>query len=159
MEGDLVKITVDHTAARFECGDSTLVCRLLDGSYPAYNQLIPAQFAGTATSGKRQLLSALDRLSVLADAKSNLVSLEIYPDKIVGRVDSAQVGNGVETVPAAANVSEPEKIGFNNAYLMGGLRIMDGDFTVNFNASNQPVVFKSNDLDFIYLVMPVQIVR
>lgn len=159
MEGDLVKVTVDHIAARFECGDSTLVCRLLEGSYPQYNQLIPVKFAGTANASKRQLLGALDRLNVLADQKSQLVSLEIFPDKIIGRSQSADVGNGVEKIPAESNVYEPIQIGFNNAYLINGLKVIGGDFSINFNANNQPVVFKDKDIDFTYLVMPVQLVR
>jgi len=159
MDGDLVSITVDDAAARFECGDSTLVCRLLDGAYPQYNQLIPVRFSGQVSTGKRQLLSALDRLSVLADQKSSLVALEIGQNSIVGRVKSADVGNGVETVSATSTVTDPLEIGFNNAYLINGLRVMDGDFSIHFNESNQPVVFKSNDVDFTYLVMPVQLVR
>ena len=76
LEGDTVYLSVNEVNARFEVGETTLICRLLDGHYPQYRQLIPNQFSRKVTVTKRQLLTALDRLQVLTDQKSSLASIK-----------------------------------------------------------------------------------
>ena len=67
--GSDVTVHFDHSQVVFEWTDQRLTSRLLEGQYPNYRQLVPRQFSRQITAERRLLLSALERIAVLADQK------------------------------------------------------------------------------------------
>lgn len=159
---DLVSLVVNDTQVIFELGDQRLTSRKLDGAYPAYQQLIPRQFSRTVSLDRKRLISALERVSVLADQKNNLVkfTLETTTNQLHVAVEAQDLGNGEESM-AAEILGEGGEIAFNIKYLMDGLKAMpSNDIQMQLNEGNQPVIFTPlGGLKMTYLVMPVQLVR
>ena len=155
-----VTLQMDRGQAIFECGDQRLTSRLLEGQYPNYNQLIPRQFARQVTIERRSLVSALERIAVIADRKNNVVklSLDAEAQSLALSVDAQDVGNGQETMPVQFS-GESMDVAFNVRYLLDGLKVLtSSEVQLQLNEPNSPVILTPvGDLQMTYLVMPVQI--
>lgn len=155
-----VIVRFDRGQAVFEWTDQRLTTRLLEGQYPNYRQLVPKQFSHQATVDRRQFLSALERIAVLADQKNNIAKLTLSNSKeILGlSVDAPDVGSGEETIPAQIT-GEDLIIAFNVRYLVDGLKTLStSEIQMQFNTSTSPAIFTPlGGLKLTYLVMPVQV--
>jgi DNA polymerase-3 subunit beta len=159
---DLVALIVDETQVIFEMGDQRLTCRKLDGAYPAYQQLIPRQFSRTVSVERKRLLSGLERVSVLADQKNNLVKFSLLTEsnQLQLSVEAQDLGNGRESMGVEI-LGDSCDIAFNIKYLLDGLKALpSNDIQIHLNEANQPVIFTPlGGLKMTYLVMPVQVPR
>lgn len=157
---DNILMSCDDNKAIFEIGENRLICRVLEGAYPAYWQLIPKLFSRTVTVNKKKLSSAIDRVSVLSDQKNGLVKFNINSDEITLSVDAKDFGSAKERLSIDL-IGEATEIAFNSAYLKSGLNhIASAEIQINLNEGNQPVTFTPLGGDkMIFLCMPVQILR
>jgi DNA polymerase-3 subunit beta len=144
----------------FEWENQRLTSRTLEGQYPAYRQLIPRQFERQITLDRRQLLSALERIAVLADQKNNIVkfSIDSVDQEIDLSVEAQDVGSGRESLQAQIS-GESIDIAFNVKYLMEGLKALPSpDIQMQINTATSPAVLTPlGSLKMTYLIMPVQI--
>jgi DNA polymerase III subunit beta len=150
----------DRGQVVFLWADQVLTSRSLDGTYPNYGQLIPDSFNRSICVDRRALVSALERVAVLADQHNNVVRLstEAGSTQLQVQADAQDVGRGSEAL-AAEIQGEPIQIAFNVRYLLDGLKAMTAEqVTLHCNAPTTPAVLRPLDeADFTYLVMPVQI--
>ena len=158
--GEAVSLFCDRGQVVFQWADQVLTSRSLDGAYPNYRQLIPESFARSLRLDRRALVSALERVAVLADQHNNVVKLSSDPatGQLAISADAQDVGSGSESL--AADVSgDPIQIAFNVRYVLEGLKAMAGErVELRCNAPTTPVVLApQDDPAFTYLVMPVQI--
>ncbi|QZZ21524.1 DNA polymerase III subunit beta [Leptothermofonsia sichuanensis E412] len=158
--GDSVAVTFDQSQVVFEWADQRLTSRLIEGQYPNYQQLVPRQFARQMTCDRRLLLSALERIAVLADQKNNIVKLTMdsVNQQLSLSVDAQDVGSGKETIPAQITGDDLE-IAFNVKYLMDGLKVVTtSEVQMQLNTATSPaIVTPLGGVKMTYLVMPVQI--
>ena len=155
-----VSLFCDRGQVVFQWADQVLTSRSLDGTYPNYRQLIPESFARSLGLDRRALVSALERVAVLADQHNNVVKLSSDPatGTLAVSADAQDVGSGSESL--AAEVSgDPIQIAFNVRYVLEGLKAMTAErVELRCNAPTTPVVLApQDDPAFTYLVMPVQI--
>jgi len=150
----------DASQLMFELDDWRLTSRKLEGNYPDYHQLIPQEFAYQITLERRSLLSALDRVAVMADRQNNIVKFSLDSDnqQLSLSVDAQAVGNAQERMPAEIGGGSIE-VAFNSRYLADGLKALRSDnIQMQLNSPTQPVVFSPlGELKMTYLVMPVQL--
>jgi DNA polymerase III subunit beta len=159
-DSDMVSLQFDESQIIFDLGDRRLTSRKLEGSYPAYEQLIPNKFSRTLAVDRKRLIGGLELVSVLADQKNNLVKFILDSDKgqLSLTVDAKDVGKAREAMPAEIT-GESIEIAFNVKYLMDGLKALAAqEIKMHLNESTQPVIFTPlGGLKMTYLVMPVQI--
>ncbi|PLZ95264.1 DNA polymerase III subunit beta [Fischerella thermalis CCMEE 5268] len=155
-----VALYFDQGQVVFEFGNQRLTSRTLEGQYPAYHLLIPKQFQRELTLERKQLLSSLERIAVLADQKNNLVKVSLNGDaqEITLSVESQDVGSAMETIPAQIS-GEDIDIAFNIKYLMEGLKALPASsILMQMNTNLTPVIFTPlGGLKMTYLAMPVQL--
>lgn len=157
---DAVNLHFEQGQIVFQGGDHRLTTRTLEGQYPAYRQLIPHRFQHQITIDRRQLLSAVERIAVLADQKNNIVkfSIDSVNEQLFLSVEAQDVGSGRESMPAQVSGDSLE-IAFNVKYLIDGLKALStSDIQMQMNAANTPVILTPlGGLKMIYLIMPVQL--
>ena len=150
----------DRGQVVFLWADQVLTSRSLDGTYPNYRQLIPDSFSRTIALDRRALVSALERVAVLADQHNNVVKLSAEPatGQLLIQADAQDVGSGSEAL-AASITGDAIQIAFNVRYLLDGLKAMACDqVLLQCNAATTPAILTPVEGDqFTYLVMPVQI--
>jgi len=158
--GDSVAVQLDPSQVVFEWTDQRLTSRLLEGQYPNYRQLVPRQFSRQMTVDRRLLLSALERIAVLADQKNNIVKLTMdsVNQQLSLSVDAQDVGSGKETISAQITGDDLD-IAFNVKYLMEGLKVLTtSDVQFQLNTATSPAILTPlGGVKMTYLVMPVQI--
>jgi DNA polymerase-3 subunit beta len=155
-----VAVQCDCAQVTFTSGDRRLTSRLLDGAYPNYRQLLPAQFEREVTLDRKQLVAALERVAILADRKNNIVKLTIdtLAQEVKLSVEAPDLANGSETLTVQAS-GESMDIAFNVRYLLDGLKVMDSaEVQLRLNGAVQPAVLQPlGSTKMSYLIMPVQI--
>ncbi|HBE21120.1 MAG TPA: DNA polymerase III subunit beta [Cyanobacteria bacterium UBA11149] len=144
----------------FQSGDHRLTSRTLEGQYPAYRQLLPSQFEHQIQIDRRNLLSAVERIAVLADQKNNVVkfSIDSLNQTIDLSVEAQDVGSGTESMSAEIS-GESLDIAFNVKYLIDGLKALStSHISLEMNSANSPVIITPiGGTKMTYLIMPVQI--
>lgn len=160
QNGNAISVQFDQGQVVFEWTDQRLTSRLLEGQYPNYRQLVPRQFTHQLTIDRRAFLTALERISVLADQKNNIVKVQLDPltEQLTLSVDAQDVGSGREAIPAQIS-GEGMDIAFNVRYLLDGLKAINTTHVqMQLNTATSPVVLSPlGDLKMTYLVMPVQV--
>ncbi len=150
----------DQGQVVFEWSEQRLTSRTLEGQYPPYRQLIPRQFERQVTLERRQLLSALERIAVLADQKNHIVKFNIdsVNQELALSVDAQDIGSGRELLSAQIS-GESIELAFNIKYLMDGLKALpSSEIQMQLNTAISPVILTPlGSVKMTYLIMPVQI--
>lgn len=122
-DGDfLISVTEGHV--HFVSGKRTLSSRLASGQFPNYELVLPKDNNLKATVSAAELASAIRRVNLMADERSHAVKLDFGPDGITVAAQSAEAGEGSDTVNADYN-GEPITAGFNATYLLDVLTLTD----------------------------------
>jgi DNA polymerase III, beta subunit len=156
-----ITMRADDSNAIFELPNGTLITRLLDGTYPNYRQLIPTSLGRKITLERKLLMSALERISVLADTKNNIVKITVDNDaqEISLSVESPDVAAGREALAAQVSGDDLE-IAFNVKYLADGLKTLHtNEIQLQLNLANNPALACAywRGMSRLILLMPVQI--
>jgi DNA polymerase-3 subunit beta len=121
---------------------------------------VPRQFSRQLTVDRRLFLSALERISVLADQKNNIVKLSLNQacQEFALSVDAQDVGSAKETISAQIS-GEDLDVAFNVKYLLDGLKVITtADVQLQLNTATSPAILSPlGGVKMTYLVMPVQI--
>ena len=134
------------------------ISRLLEGQYPKYNQLIPTESPKEAVVNVSQFISALDRVSIMVNEKTNIVKINFEDNELTLFADTPDSGKSEEKIDITYT-SEPLLIAFNYKYMLEALKNIDADeVKIGLNTGLSATVLKPNsDEDFVCLIMPVQI--
>jgi DNA polymerase-3 subunit beta len=144
--------------AGFSGGTRRTTTRLLEGEFPKYRSLIPADFGSQASVTTSQLVEAVKRVALVAQ-RNTPIRLTFSGDELVleaGAGDDAQASESIE----AAYEGEPITVAFNPTYLLDGLGAIDSDQAeLGFNGAVKPAVLtgKESETDYRYVIMPVRL--
>ncbi len=160
-EGDgSVRISVSENRAFFQAAHERVVCRLIEGQFPPYKQVIPQQFATKLTCATQGLLNACERASLIAHEVGQAVKLQISGTTLVITASKAELGNVREEV-AIESQGDTLEIAFNPRYLIDGLRNITGEKTVyEFTGPLSPSCMRPADEaegTFAYVVLPMRL--
>jgi DNA polymerase-3 subunit beta len=147
----------DHDVT-FTAGDVKVSTRLLDGTYPDYRQLIPAEYPNRLHVGKDSLLDALRRVRLLVRDNTTPVRLSMRAGGVDLTVVSQEVGDASETVDADFDGTELT-VAFNPTYLIDGVEAVTGDEVIleTLDATKPATVRAAEETSFRYLLMPVRV--
>lgn len=153
-----VLIDVSENKIRFNCGDVMLVSKLIDGTFPDYARVIPADNDKVLEIGAKQLREAVDRVSTIASDKSRAVKLGLSSGQLTLSADSQDHGTATEELEVDY-AGDSVEIGFNSRYMMEVLSQIEGD-VVQFVMSdgNAPALVRdTGNLGALYVIMPMRV--
>ncbi|HEY9693696.1 MAG TPA: DNA polymerase III subunit beta [Oculatellaceae cyanobacterium] len=157
---ETVIVQIADSKINFSIGTTKLTCRLLEGQYPPYQQLLPTQLKTAVQVARRPLIDVLERLAVLVTKQPVLVvNFDPVEQLIKLSVSAIDIGTGVETIEAQIE-GESLRIGLNIKYLLVGLKKLDTTLVqLQFNEPNTPIIISPIDstISILQLLMPVQI--
>jgi len=157
-DGASIGLSIGEHDVTFTAGEVKVSTRLLDGSYPDYRQLIPAEYPNRLHVGKDSLLDALRRVRLLVRDNTTPVRLSMRSGGVDLTVVSQEVGDASETVDADFDGSELT-IAFNPTYLIDGVEAVTGDEVLleTVDATKPATVRAAEETNFRYLLMPVRV--
>ena len=159
-KGD-VEIKFGENQASFALKDDKgfsvlVITKLIEGNYPNYRQVIPAEVKERVPLGREEFLQALRRAEIMTSEKANSVKLTFGKNNLAITANSPEVGEARETL--AVNYKGKEiAIAFNPRYLIDPLNSLTED-EVFFELIDElsPGVLKING-PFLYVVMPMRL--
>jgi DNA polymerase-3 subunit beta len=154
-KGD-VKLSIGENQIIFDLDGTTLVSKLIEGTYPNFRQVIPAETKERISLERELLLSALHRASILASEKSQSVKLNFGKNTLTITATTPEVGEAKETLSINYKGKEMA-IAFNPQYMMDPLRNLDADeIFLELADELSPGVIKVN-APFLYVLMPMRL--
>ena len=156
-----INFFIDKGQVVFISLDEIITIRALDGSYPNYSQLLPDTFSNVLEFDRKEFIASLERVAVLADQHNNVIKITTDSSAKLIKIstDAQDIGTGFESLPVSFK-GESFQIAFNVRYLLDGLKVIDSNLIrLSCNGPTTPAVFSpiNSDVNFIYLVMPIQI--
>ena len=157
-ESETIKICKEMKKIVITIDKTKIVTRLMQGTFPKYNQLIPQSFPKEAFVNKGDLISALERVAVMVNEKNSIVKFEFADNSLKLSGDSPDAGNSQDEIDAKY-MSEPLAIAFNYKFILEFLKIVESEeITIKLNSPLSATVFAPvSEEDYLYLVMPVQL--
>jgi DNA polymerase-3 subunit beta len=152
-----VAIALSENKIRFTMQDVTLTSKLIDGTYPDYERVIPTDNDKTLEIGVKNLAAAVDRVSVVAE-RTRAIKMLTAKGKITITTSSPDLGSAMEEVEAKYD-SESIEVGYNFRYLLDILNEVKGDeVQIKFADGSSPSILRDkSDASAIYVLMPMRV--
>ena len=153
-----VGITLSSTKIRFGLGTAILTSKLIDGTFPDYNRVIPTGNDKMLRIDPTSFMQGVDRVATIASEKTRAVKMALEKDKITLSVTSPENGTAAEEVSGDYG-SAGFEIGFNARYLLDILGQIDGDMVeVHLADAAAPTLIRENDkAAALYVLMPMRV--
>ena len=157
LEGT-VEISLSPTKVRFGLGSAVLTSKLIDGTFPDYNRVIPTANDKLLKLDPKSFSAGVDRVATIASEKTRAVKMAVDRDKVTLSVTSPENGLATEELPADYGADGLE-IGFNARYLLDILGEIDGDTVeVHLADAAAPTLLRENDKsNALYVLMPMRV--
>ncbi len=154
---DNVKMALSENKVRLSFEDITLTSKLIDGTFPDYERVIPTDNDKVLEVNVKELAAAVDRVSVVTE-RSRGIRLITDTNHVTIAASNAELGNATEELEARYD-KEPIDTGYNFRYLLDILAQIKGEdvrFGLSSNAA-ATVINDTSDNSAIYVLMPMRI--
>lgn len=160
-----VELYVNPNKVLFKLGSILFQTRLLEGSYPDTQRIIPQAFVVEIPFHKEQLLAAIDRVSLLSpkdrETNFNIIKLNLREDKVVEiSSTNSEVGDALEEVIPSSEVIGPRiKLAFSSKYLKEALKTFHSEeIVIKFAGEIKPfIITGKEDPALLHLILPVRL--
>lgn len=145
--------TTNHIVFEFE--ETIVVSRLIEGEYFRIDQMLSSDYETKITVNKRELLSCIDRATLLVkEGDKKPIIIHITDGSMELKINS-QIGSMKEDIDIEKE-GKDILIGFNPRFLMDALRVID-DETVDIYLVNPkaPCFIRDDKETYTYLILPV----
>lgn len=155
--GDTLTMRLGERDATFEVGETRLSTRLIEGEFPNYRQLIPANHPNLLTVEREPLLEAVRRVKILAK-DATPVRLQMGGDTLRLTAITQDVGNASEELDASYEGTDLT-VAFNPEYFAAGVEACSTESVTlsTLDALKPAVVRGVGSDDYLYLLMPVRV--
>src|SRR6266851_2861072 len=148
---------ISHDESRYAL-NGILMARLIEGTFPNYEQVVPRAHPHRVTLSRAALTAALRRVSVLSEERTKPVRFLLTPGQLKMTAHSPDYGEAEEQMEAQF-AGEEIAIGFNSRYVLDALGAQDGEqVLIELKDGLSPGVFKSfEDEGTLCVIMPMRI--
>lgn len=152
------KFTINEKKLQAEAGDVVFTSKLIDGTFPDYERVIPADNKKEMDVSRQALMQAVDRVSILSHEKSRSIKFGVHKDSLMISANNPDQENALEEVRVEYDNDDLD-VGFNAKYLSEiGTHIEGEDMLFYFKDSTSPVIVKDpEDTTSLFVVMPMRI--
>jgi DNA polymerase III subunit beta len=153
-----IEIALSPAKIRFTVDGLILTSKLIDGTFPDYERVIPRSNDKSLQVDTRLFTQAVDRVSTVSSEKGRAVKLNVTAEKVVLTVNNPDSGSAEEEISASYN-ADPLDIGFNSRYLLDIVGQFRGE-TANFDfadAGSPTVIREPGDESALYVLMPMRV--
>ncbi len=156
---EALPVTVVLGAQQIELrvGETHLLSRLIEGTFPDYRQIIPKEHALTALLPLKDLTTAVRRMHYFAKEVNNTLTFSFTPGQVQITTPQTPIGKDEATI-AVEGLHSEGKIALSSGYLLDFLTHAEGEaVTLHMVDSMHPAVFHLPGNDhLLHLVMPLR---
>lgn len=162
LDGSDCDLTISAEHVRFRSGNTMVITRLINETYPNYESVIPRENDKEMKVNRDQMLATVRRVSIFSSSTTRQIRLQMKPDELVIAAEDIDLSSEAKE-SIACEYSDPEmEIGFNARYLSDVLgNIDDPEVLFEFSTPNRAGIVRpavqDEDEDMLMLVMPVML--
>lgn len=157
-EQNPVKLTIGKNHVLFSIGSIQFLTRLIEGTYPNYEQVIPSDNNKDLGVDREAFSKALKIVSILSKERSSAVKVDLNPDIMVISTSNPDLGDAKDEITVKYK-GDAMTIAFNARYLLDVLNVMESEtILLKMNEALSPVLLIEEDrTDYICVVMPMRL--
>lgn len=155
---DDVELALSENKVRLAVGATTLTSKLIDGSFPDYQRVIPKNNGRILKIENRLFAEAVDRVAIVSAERSNSIRLAMTGGSLRLSATNPDAGIAEEEVPANYD-RDPFEIGFNAKYLLAVSKQIEGeDAQFEFAESGSPTLVRDPENPHaLFVLMPLRV--
>lgn len=161
-----MRINPQRTQVLFALTDVEMVSQLIQGTFPNYNQLIPAEYNTRATLDVEEFKREARIAAIFARDGSGIIRLQLstgeagQPGQLTISARADEIGDNEGKIDAKIE-GDASKIAFNSRYLQDVLNILNGKVALEMTSPSSQGVFRPVDENgvgepgYVHVVMPM----
>ena len=154
-----IRVALSETRIRFSMDDLEVTSKLIDGTFPDYQRVIPANNDKTMEVDCSAFKDAVDRVSTISSEKSRGVKLSMTNATLTLSANSPDSGTAQEELEVTFGHDAVLEIGFNSRYLLDIAQQIEGSearFSMA-DAASPTIVQDAADESALYVLMPMRV--
>ncbi len=153
-----INISISSNKVIFKVGDIIFISKLIDGSFPDYKRVIPDDNTNILKINREKLLSAVDRVSTIANEKSPVIKFKLLQNILNLNTINNESSTASEDL-TINYVGEEIEIGFNSKYIMDIVNnLEDEEISIYLKDNTSPVTAQENsNANLVYVLMPMRV--
>ena len=157
-EDGTIDLAIGTNHIRAQIGDIRFTSKLIDGRFPEYGRVIPANPNRLIDADRETLRQALQRTAILSNEKYRGIRLNAKPNLLVLQAHNPEQEEAEDQIEVSYS-SEEVEIGFNVNYLLDALAAIDGDrVQIGLTDSNSSCLISAPGGGTArYVVMPMRL--
>lgn len=155
---DAINISLSESKVRFAFDHIVLTSKLIDGTFPDYQRVIPEGNDKIVEVNPAVFTGAIDRVSTISDGKSRAVKIALAGKQMTISASSAEAGSATEELEV--NGETDIEIGFNAKYLLDITSQISGEGGCRLTLADpaSPTIIQDNsDASALYVIMPLRV--
>jgi DNA polymerase-3 subunit beta len=157
--GDDVIVSCSATKIVVEAGGTRLISKLIDGTFPDYERVIPRGNGKRLIVSKSAFAAMMDRVTTMSSERGRTVKLSLQDGRMVAAVNNPDAGSGSDEIDVVYEAA-PLDIGFNSRYMLDILGAIECDETlVQFGTPGDPILISPHGITShdLFVLMPVRV--
>jgi DNA polymerase III subunit beta len=153
-----IEVSLSDTKIQFTTDGVELTSKLIDGTFPDYQRVIPSSNDKVLSLDSREFAQAVDRVSTISADKTRAVKLSLTHDRVMLSVINPDSGTATEELRASYSANSLD-IGFNARYLLDITAQIEGKearFLLS-DAGSPTLIEDSDDSGTLYVLMPMRV--
>ncbi|HQB77761.1 MAG TPA: DNA polymerase III subunit beta [Tenuifilaceae bacterium] len=158
-----VAVDFDDKNAIFTMANYTMICRLVEGTYPNYNSVIPSDNPNKVVADRLDVYNSLRRVANFANQASNLIKLSLTGNQLVISAQDLDFSISAQERLTCQYEGDDMEIGFKSVFLIEILaNIPSSDVVLSLSDPSRaglifPMGTENADEDILMLLMPMMI--
>ncbi|MEE1354360.1 MAG: DNA polymerase III subunit beta [Absicoccus porci] len=155
---DKVQLYIDSKKAQFVFGKTIFQTRLLDGTFPSVEKIIPTSSVASMVVDAHELASVIDRTNFIRNDKVHLVKLECSPEIVRIKTNSTEIGSSDEVLTDCMYKGDNLTLTCNGSYILDAIRALSGSkVDLEFSGDMRPIrILNPEDDSIVIVVVPVR---
>ena len=156
---DDIEMHIFNNKVLFKFDNTLLQTRVLSGTFPDVNRLIPKDFNLSIKTNTLELYNVIDRASLLTSEKDkNIIKFECNGNNVIVSSNSPEIGKVEEKIEVEKNNEENIKIAFSSRFMMDAIKTIESkNVILNFNNDINPIiVLDESDNSLLQLILPIK---
>lgn len=153
-----VSISDDQNQIIFKFANTEVSSRLIEGQFPAWERIIPAEIKAKIVADRAEVLRAVKLASVFAKGEANIVKLQTQANKLILTSETKELGNQRKELEVKAD-GEEIQIAFNTKFLQEALSACNcKDIALEFSGNLSAAILRPvQEAGLEYIIMPVNL--
>ncbi len=160
---DNIELEISSNYMSLSYKNISLFSKIIKDTYPDYEKVIPLDNNKTLTIDKKNLISAIKRVSIFSNRSTKQITFNIRSGRLeLTTEDAENSASGKENIECLFNSDEDLKIGFNANFVLDALATIEkSKVNMFFNSSLSAAIIseknKENKTDKLILLMPIRL--